>query len=59
MYIVGFCLIYSSVFGVEAINSFKRSLDISDTFNLFYFVKKIRKYPSDIRVSENGIDQNS
>ena len=50
LYIVSFRLIYLSV---------KGSIDISDTFKLLYFVKKMWKYPYDIRVSENCIDPNS
>ena len=35
------CLIHLSVYGTETISSDKRSIDISDTFYLLYFVKKM------------------
>ena len=36
----------------------KGSIDISDAFKLLYFDQKIRKYPSDVSVSETCIDAN-
>ena len=52
-------MIYLSVFGAKTISSDKGSIDISDTFQLLYFVKKLWKYPSRIRVSENCFDPKS
>ena len=43
-----------SVFGTEII--YNMSIDISGTFKLLYYVQKMRKYPSDINVSENCIN---
>ena len=45
--------------GTETISSDEGSIDISDIFSLLSAVKKMWKYPSDIRVSENCIDPKS
>ena len=47
-----------SVFGTETISSDKRTIDISDTLQLLYFVKKMSEYRYDIRVSESCVDPN-
>ena len=44
-------MIYLSVFSTENINPDKGSVDISETFWLLHFFKKIWKYPPDIRIS--------
>ena len=48
-----------SVFGTETISSDDGSIDISEPFYLLSSVKKMWKYPSDIRVSENCNDPKS
>ena len=58
LYSVWFRQIYFSVFGGETIIYDNGSKDISNTFKLLYFVQKMRKYPSDVSVSENYIDAN-
>ena len=59
-YIVLFLLIcLISIFGIKTVSSDKGSINISDKFLLLYFVKKMWKYLSEIRVSENCIDPKS
>ena len=48
-----------SVFCTKTNVSDKGSIDISYTFWLLYFVKKMWKYPCDIKVSENCIGPKS
>ena len=50
--------LFLSVFGTETIIYNNGSIDIFDTFQLLYFVQKMRKYPSDVKVSETCIDGN-
>ena len=51
-------LLLLSVFGTETIIYNNGSIDISDTFELLFFVQKMRKYPPDVSVSEICIDAN-
>ena len=48
--------LHLSVFGTETISSDKRSIDISDTLLLLYFVKKMSELRYDIRLSESCVD---
>ena len=50
--------LHLSVFGTETISSDKRPIDISDTLQLLYFVKKMSEYRYDIRVSESCVGSN-
>ena len=47
-----------SAFGTEKISSDKRTIDISGTLQLLYFVKKMSEHRYDIRVSESCVDPN-
>ena len=58
LHIVWFRQIYLSVFGTETIIYNNRSIAILNTFQLIHFVQKMRKYPSDVSVSKNCIDEN-
>ena len=50
--------LHLSVFGTEMISSDKRSIDISDTLWLRYFVNKMLEHRYDIRISESYVDPN-
>ena len=50
--------LHLSVFGTEMISSDKRSIDISDTLLLLYFVNKMSENRYEIRISECYVDPN-
>ena len=47
-----------SVFSAETLSSDKMSIDISDTLQLLYFVKKMSEHRYDMSISESCVDPN-
>ena len=50
--------LHFSIFSTETISSDKKSIDISDTLQLLYFVKQMSEHRYDIRISESCVDPN-
>ena len=50
--------LHLSVFSAETTSSDKMSIDISDTLEILYFVKKMSEHRYDIRIWESCVDPN-